>query len=192
VTGTKEVLIARLQENDVARTAPRAPSPSGSPGKRGRSPSRPLKEQQRRTSSINQFLGYSSRWLREPWTIVKYFGLYLVDSTRETVTWLQKKRQALFLAMFVVGGMSAFYYMDGEHQVLVKRLEASVVWYMYWVVLGIASSIGLGTGLHTFMLFLGPFIAQSTMTAYKCQTLDFETTGPSRYRLTVESFVDFQ
>jgi hypothetical protein len=29
--------------------------------------------------------------------------------------------------------------------------------------LGIASSIGLGTGLHTFVLFLAPFIVQKTM-----------------------------
>jgi hypothetical protein len=28
------------------------------------------------------------------------------------------------------------------------------------MVLGIASSIGLGTGLHTFVLYLGPWIAK--------------------------------
>ena len=28
----------------------------------------------------------------------------------------------------------------------------------YWVVLGILSSVGLGSGLHTFVLFLGPHI----------------------------------
>jgi len=28
----------------------------------------------------------------------------------------------------------------------------------YWLILGIASSIGLGTGLHTFILYLGPHI----------------------------------
>lgn len=26
----------------------------------------------------------------------------------------------------------------------------------YWVILGILSSVGLGSGLHTFVLFLGP------------------------------------
>ena len=28
----------------------------------------------------------------------------------------------------------------------------------YWVILGVLSSIGLGSGLHTFVLFLGPHI----------------------------------
>lgn len=35
--------------------------------------------------------------------------------------------------------------------------------------LGVASSIGLGTGLHTFVLYLGPHIAQVTLVAYECQ-----------------------
>lgn len=30
----------------------------------------------------------------------------------------------------------------------------------YWVVLGVLSSIGLGSGLHTFVLFLGPHIVR--------------------------------
>lgn len=38
----------------------------------------------------------------------------------------------------------------------------------WWVLLGVASSIGLGTGLHTFVLYLGPHIAKVTMVAYEC------------------------
>lgn len=34
--------------------------------------------------------------------------------------------------------------------------------------LGVASSIGLGTGLHTFVLYLGPHIAKVTMVATAC------------------------
>ena len=51
------------------------------------------------------------------------------------------------------------------------------MWYLYWVVLGIASSIGLGTGLHTFVLFLGPFIAKVTVLAYECGGTWFKTIG---------------
>ncbi|KAF6025057.1 VMP1 [Bugula neritina] len=35
------------------------------------------------------------------------------------------------------------------------------------------SSVGLGTGLHTFVLYLGPFIAKVTLAAYECKSLDF-------------------
>lgn len=40
-------------------------------------------------------------------------------------------------------------------------------------VLGILSSVGLGTGLHTFLLYLGPHIAQVTLAAYECGSLNF-------------------
>lgn len=39
---------------------------------------------------------------------------------------------------------------------------------LYWILLGVASSIGLGTGLHTFVLYLGPHIAKVAMTATEC------------------------
>ena len=38
----------------------------------------------------------------------------------------------------------------------------------WWVLLGIASSVGFGTGLHTFVLYLGPHIAKVTMAANQC------------------------
>ena len=50
----------------------------------------------------------------------------------------------------------------------------------YWIGLGIASSIGLGTGLHTFILYLGPFIAQVTMAANQCN--EVPVLMPSRWR----------
>lgn len=39
--------------------------------------------------------------------------------------------------------------------------------------LGVLSSVGLGTGLHTFVLYLGPHIAAVTMAAYECGGLNF-------------------
>ena len=42
-----------------------------------------------------------------------------------------------------------------------------------WVGLGVLSSVGLGTGLHTFLLYLGPHIAAVTLAAYECGSTDF-------------------
>lgn len=42
-----------------------------------------------------------------------------------------------------------------------------------WVLLGILSSVGLGTGLHTFILFLGPHIVRVVVTASTCNSTDF-------------------
>ena len=39
---------------------------------------------------------------------------------------------------------------------------------LYWILLGVASSIGLGTGLHTFVLYLGPHIAKVVVASIDC------------------------
>ena len=50
-----------------------------------------------------------------------------------------------------------------------RNLTLDIVKFViYWVGLGIASSIGLGTGLHTFILYLGPHIAQVVLAANEC------------------------
>jgi hypothetical protein len=40
-----------------------------------------------------------------------------------------------------------------------QRYETYLMWCAWWVGLGVLSSVGFGTGLHTFLLYLGPHIA---------------------------------
>lgn len=61
----------------------------------------------------------------------------------------------------------------GPHQRILKAWETKVMWWLYWIGLGVLSSVGLGTGLHTFVLYLGPHIAAVTMAAYECGALNF-------------------
>ncbi|RZB77623.1 Vacuole membrane protein KMS1 [Glycine soja] len=46
---------------------------------------------------------------------------------------------------------------------------------LWWVALGVASSIGLGSGLHTFVLYLGPHIALFTIGAVQCGRVDLKS-----------------
>lgn len=62
---------------------------------------------------------------------------------------------------------------EGKHQPYLKYLYKRLTWCLYWCGLGILSSVGLGTGLHTFILYLGPHIASVTLAAYECNSLDF-------------------
>ena len=70
----------------------------------------------------------------------------------------------------------------------VEIIDEKVIWCSYWVFLGILSSIGLGSGLHTFVLYLGPHIAKVTLAAYECGTLDFQKPPyPHEIKCPVES-----
>ena len=69
-------------------------------------------------------------------------------------------------------------------------VEAKLIWYAWWLVLGILSSIGLGTGMHTFVLFLAPHIMQVTRTAFECNNLDFAVHGPSAFECLQPSLLN--
>ncbi|KAL6278609.1 hypothetical protein ACE6H2_022210 [Prunus campanulata] len=56
-------------------------------------------------------------------------------------------------------------------QELVRYLQFG----LWWLTLGVASSIGLGSGLHTFVLYLGPHIALFTMKAVQCGRVDIKS-----------------
>jgi vacuole membrane protein 1 len=49
-----------------------------------------------------------------------------------------------------------------------QTVEHFLYFALYWVILGVASSIGLGTGLHTFVLYLGPHIAKVAIASTHC------------------------
>lgn len=51
--------------------------------------------------------------------------------------------------------------------------KSKINWCLYWLGLGVLSSVGFGTGLHTFLLYLGPHITSVTLAAYECGGLNF-------------------
>jgi len=67
-----------------------------------------------------------------------------------------------------------------SHDVILSNIEDYFMFIVTCVGLGVLSSIGLGSGLHT-LLYLGPHIAQVTMAATMCNTLDFKLYGPDAY-----------
>lgn len=124
-------------------------------------------EQERATLSI-----YTS-----PLRVFGYFLLYSFDQICSLSLWVYSH---LF---FLLGGIVACLALyisvlyDGPHQMIFEDIKTELKFYGYWLLLGIASSIGLGTGLHTFVLFLGPHVAEITMVAYECGSLNFEIRG---------------
>lgn len=78
----------------------------------------------------------------------------------------------------------AFYFVDGPHDVYRQDVTEFSLFASWWIGLGIASSVGLGTGLHTFVLYLGPYMAKVTLAANECNAIP--TFQPNRW--TYQSF----
>lgn len=69
--------------------------------------------------------------------------------------------------------ISTLCFVPGSHQQIIQLVKSKGLFIIYWTGLGVLSSVGLGTGLHTFILYLGPHIASVTLAAYECNSLDF-------------------
>lgn len=82
-------------------------------------------------------------------------------------------KKTIGLIFLLLAGFFTLWYIPGQHQIYVEWIRQNAFFVVYWVGLGVISSIGLGTGLHTFLLYLGPHIASVTLAAYECGSLDF-------------------
>lgn len=60
----------------------------------------------------------------------------------------------LIPCIFVATAVSYFLLVPGPLRDYAERFQKPILWAIYWVWLGVLSSIGLGTGLHTFVLYL--------------------------------------
>ncbi|KAL8222926.1 hypothetical protein R6Q57_020325 [Mikania cordata] len=81
----------------------------------------------------------------------------------------------MLLVIVTVAGVILFLSADGPHATHVEELLEYVRFGLWWVALGVASSIGLGSGLHTFVLYLGPHIAFFTIKAMQCGRVDIKS-----------------
>jgi len=73
-------------------------------------------------------------------------------------------------------------HLPGPHTEALNNVEFGVEFFVWWVGLGILSSIGLGSGLQSGVLFLFPHIIKVSLAAQTCKTLDFESVTDIWFR----------
>jgi len=126
-------------------------------------------------SSKDQTAGDSESLVlwRSPLLVLRYSFCELVLTLRDWTVALVQYKLTLLVAILLCSVMVALHHTPSPYQDLVHSWEEYLAWCGWWVGLGILSSVGLGTGLHTFLLYLGPHIAAVTMAAYECGSLEF-------------------
>lgn len=110
---------------------------------------------------------------RHPIRTIQYAVLEVIYLIHHNFKRLISYRKTLAASLITLITLSVLYMTEGSHQSSIQSIEMLFFWALYWLGLGIASSVGLGTGLHTFLLYLGPFIAQVTLAAYECGSIKF-------------------
>ncbi|XP_029028929.1 vacuole membrane protein 1-like isoform X3 [Betta splendens] len=110
---------------------------------------------------------------KKPLLTLQYFTLELLITLTDWIRRLWRQRHTALVLLILLMLLFVTYSIEGAHQKYVRYMEKKTLWCAYWVGLGILSSVGLGTGLHTFLLYLGPHIASVTLAAYECGSVDF-------------------
>ncbi|GAB4843411.1 meiotic spindle pole body protein Kms1 [Ancistrocladus abbreviatus] len=112
----------------------------------------------------------------QPFRTLKFFILAIVQYFKQSIACiLAKGGWPVFLAILIVVFGVLFASIEGSHEKHVQMLFQYGRFVLWWTSLGIASSIGLGSGLHTFVLYLGPHIALFTIKAMQCGRVDLKS-----------------
>ncbi|KAI8078317.1 hypothetical protein BDF21DRAFT_420265 [Thamnidium elegans] len=126
----------------------------------------------------------------DPILVCSSFLKYILEETRDLVCYVVQVHR---LIPTLIISLSIMFWIvkntEGPYQLVVIGIQQVVVWYSTWFLLGVASSVAVGTGFHTFVVFLGPYIAQVTLAAYRCGSVDLMIRNPQSFRL-VECVVE--
>lgn len=112
----------------------------------------------------------------QPYKTLKLFVLATFQHFKHLISYLLGKGGLLlFLSIITVALSFLVVTVDGAHEKHVEEFYKYMQFGLWWIALGVASSIGLGSGLHTFVLYLGPHIALFTIKAMQCGRVDIKT-----------------
>ncbi|KAJ2502994.1 hypothetical protein GGH96_000593 [Coemansia sp. RSA 1972] len=121
------------------------------------------------------------KFFKTPLKVSYYSWLYVQSQVHAAGTYAMEYPRTLVYSAVLGILYTLLHFIRGPHTLILAALDGTISWYLYWVVLGILSSIGLGAGLHTFVLFLGPHIARVTLTAHECQSVVFAVRGSGAF-----------
>ncbi|KAK6130280.1 hypothetical protein DH2020_035993 [Rehmannia glutinosa] len=112
----------------------------------------------------------------QPLKTLKLFILAVRQYLKRSVTYLLSHGSWFMLlsTIIVIPGV-LLVTVDGPHEKHVEEVLRYMRFGLWWVALGVASSIGLGSGLHTFVLYLGPHIALFAIKAIQCGRVDIKS-----------------
>ncbi|KAL2649776.1 hypothetical protein R1flu_017904 [Riccia fluitans] len=113
---------------------------------------------------------------KRPAALIKFFTIAVFQQIGSFCHHVARHQLSFVLTItlvFIAG--ASLYAVDGPHEIYVKESLAWARYVVWWVALGVASSIGLGSGLHTFILYLGPHVTAFTMRATECGRVDFKS-----------------
>ncbi|XP_074307178.1 vacuole membrane protein KMS1-like isoform X2 [Silene latifolia] len=119
-----------------------------------------------------------------PFRTLKFFAFAIHVYVKQSVRYILAKGGWLLVLGTLVATCGVFLATsEGSHEKHFEEVLRYLQFVLWWTALGVASSIGLGSGLHTFVLYLGPHIALFTIKAMQCGRVDLKSAPYDTIRL---------
>lgn len=120
-------------------------------------------------------------WKAPLLTLRLFFSLAAEFVINTAVAFLQHKITVFLLFPVVCIFLATTFYPGTSEAFLLVKSYADQARYVleyvvWWVGLGVLSSVGLGTGMHSGLLFLFPHVAKVTLTANTCKSVNFASS----------------
>lgn len=113
--------------------------------------------------------------MTDPLKTLKYFTLAIFKCLQQLFFGIFAKRGWLMVLGILACGIAIVVtHVRGAHEEHVQELLHYLRFGLWWLALGVVSSIGFGFGLHTFVLYLGPHIALFTIKSVHCGRVDIK------------------
>lgn len=112
---------------------------------------------------------------KRPVPTLKHFFIVLARFLTQMSLYLMNHSVTKFLVLPMVAAWVVATYVEGPHHEYLDRFNVIVELVTWWVGLGVLSSVGLGTGMHSGILFLFPHIFFVVQGAQECKSLSFDS-----------------
>ncbi|KAI9911306.1 hypothetical protein PsorP6_009604 [Peronosclerospora sorghi] len=113
--------------------------------------------------------------LRHPLLVLYHFSIVSLEFCKWLALRVQRSSATRFVLLPLLLLWLAASSYDGPHRRILDEFNQSVKFCVWWLGLGVLSSVGLGTGMHSGILFLFPHIFLVVQGAEECKSLDFDT-----------------
>lgn len=118
---------------------------------------------------------------RAPGTTIGHFLASASVGAWSSFRWLSHHPATLFVMVPLLSLYSAVK-VAGVAQQEIRETELWVEYAVWWIVLGVLSSIGFGSGMHSGLLFLFPHMLKVCLAAERCGDLEFDVRGDTWWR----------
>lgn len=117
-------------------------------------------------------------FVKNPRTVLNLTFLYCKDYVLKHEKIIKDYLLMFFIFQNVWCFIGTFYILKN----IIYYINTNVYISLYWLFLGILSSIGLGSGINTGLLFLFPFITKITLTSVYCGHTNFHIYGANEFQ----------